>query len=215
MTDHERSIVELHDQLNEIRLERTLLNVQLLNTSPDIIPELSNDELESQLKKAERECLEARAAWILKTCVVEDVLSVDPLLKGIHSGANASPIERALHPLIDQRDVLTMTDANLSATLRALRNELTSTEVEHIQAMHRNQKLTALLLSLTNQLKAEDIHSIQNRDLQLRLGTLREDVIESKRRWRIMKSLVAAVVASSGIDWAHHSELLELVLDDE
>ena len=34
MTDHERSIVELHDQLNEIRLERTLLNVQLLNTSP-------------------------------------------------------------------------------------------------------------------------------------------------------------------------------------
>ena len=124
-------------------------------------------------------------------------------------------IIRALHPLIDQRDVLTMTDANLSATLRALRNELTSTEVEHIQAMHRNQKLTALLLSLTNQLKAEDIHSIQNRDLQLRLGTLREDVIESKRRWRIMKSLVAAVVASSGIDWAHHSELLELVLDDE
>ena len=47
-----------------------------------------------ELKAAERECLDARAAYMLRQSVVEDVLIADPILKAVHSGANASPTER-------------------------------------------------------------------------------------------------------------------------
>ena len=55
---------------------------------------LSSDEAESRLKQAERECLEARSAYLLKKSVVENVISVDPFLKAIHAGTGGDPLER-------------------------------------------------------------------------------------------------------------------------
>jgi len=46
------------------------------------------------VKNAEEEYLEARAAYILRQSVVEDVLIADPILKAVHSGANATHTER-------------------------------------------------------------------------------------------------------------------------
>ncbi len=46
------------------------------------------------MKNAEEEYLEARAAYILRQSVVEDVLIADPILKAVHSGANATHTER-------------------------------------------------------------------------------------------------------------------------
>lgn len=53
-----------------------------------------DDEL--RVKDAERACLEARARYILKNSIVENVLVTDPVLKAIHSGGNATPAERFL-----------------------------------------------------------------------------------------------------------------------
>lgn len=50
--------------------------------------------MDSQVAIAEKECLEARATYLLKQSVVEDVLIVDPVLKAVHSGLNATPTER-------------------------------------------------------------------------------------------------------------------------
>lgn len=50
--------------------------------------------MDSQVTIAEKECLEARATYLLKQSVVEDVLIVDPVLKAVHSGLNATPTER-------------------------------------------------------------------------------------------------------------------------
>ena len=55
---------------------------------------LTDEELGVQVKIAEKECLEARATYSLKQSVVEDVLIVDPLLKAVHSGLNATATER-------------------------------------------------------------------------------------------------------------------------
>ena len=55
---------------------------------------LTDEELDSQVKIAEKECLEARATYSLKQSVVEDVLIVDPVLKAVHSGLKATPTER-------------------------------------------------------------------------------------------------------------------------
>jgi len=37
----------------------------------------------------------------------------------------------------------------------------------------------------------------------------------AKKRWRIMKSVVAAIIAGSGVDWARNNDLRNLVLDEE
>ena len=55
---------------------------------------LTDEELDAQVKIAEKECLEARATYSLKQSVVEDVLIIDPILKAVHAGLKATPTER-------------------------------------------------------------------------------------------------------------------------
>ena len=111
-SEREDALLSLYDQLDELRLEHAILERQLnsdqgmilndiciflcflLNRSIDLTTTLSNDEAESQLKEAERECLEARSAYLLRNSVVENVISVDPLLKAIHAGTGGEPLER-------------------------------------------------------------------------------------------------------------------------
>ena len=50
--------------------------------------------IEEQIKAAESDCLEARAAFLLRNSIVESILIADPVLKAIHSGAHATPAER-------------------------------------------------------------------------------------------------------------------------
>ena len=43
---------------------------------------------------ARKELLEARAMYQLRNQVIERVLSADPILKAVHDGTEASPVER-------------------------------------------------------------------------------------------------------------------------
>jgi hypothetical protein len=67
--------------------------VSLLLTVYDFQPD-GDDEL--RVKDAEKACLEARAKYILKNSIIENILITDPVLKAIHSGGNATPAERFL-----------------------------------------------------------------------------------------------------------------------
>ena len=51
-------------------------------------------DIETRLKAAENEYLEARAAHLLRNSVVQEIIITDPVLKAIHSRANATPPER-------------------------------------------------------------------------------------------------------------------------
>jgi len=55
-------------------------------------PSLDGDP-HTQIKAAEKDCLEARAAYLLRNSIVENVLVADPILKAVHSGINATPAE--------------------------------------------------------------------------------------------------------------------------
>ena len=60
-----------------------------------LVDELSlGEDPTSELKAAEKECLEARAAYLLRNSIVENVLVADPILKAVLSGVNATPAER-------------------------------------------------------------------------------------------------------------------------
>ena len=55
----------------------------------------STDEArEERLKDAEKEYVEARASYLLRQDVIEDILVADPILKAVHAGANATSTER-------------------------------------------------------------------------------------------------------------------------
>ena len=56
---------------------------------------LSDEEAGRKLQEAQREYVDARAGYCLKNSIVEDVVQSDPMVKAVHSGANASPMERS------------------------------------------------------------------------------------------------------------------------
>ena len=195
-------------------------------------PSDTGEGTELELKAAERECLDARAAYMLRQSVVEDVLIADPILKAVHSGANATPTERfvtpeswlqpstntlfrALHPLIDRRDALSIAHTNMASSLHSLLQRTSAAEVEVLRTMQQNRALTTTLLGLTNKMQAQREEALADPRLSMQIEQVRADTNIAKKRWRIMKSVVAAVIAGSGVDWAHSDTLRELVLDSE
>lgn len=209
----EGQILELWDQLNEMRLEKGLLESQ--DTVPTVQQPSTDEEVNAQVKIAEKECLEARATYSLKQSVVEDVLIVDPVLKAVHSGLKATPTERALHPLIDRRDTLEIGHANLSSTLQKLLKEAAMVSEDNVRAMEKNRALTATLLALANMVQAQRDEVRKDPRFSAQLEGLQNDAATARQRWRLMKSVVPAVIAGSGVDWAGDDILRDLVLDEE
>ena len=66
-----------------------------LTAVSDIDTEMPSDDVELQIQAAEKEYLEARSTYLLSTSIMENVLMVDPILKAIHSGPNATSVERS------------------------------------------------------------------------------------------------------------------------
>ena len=54
----------------------------------------TDDVTQEQLKVAETEHVEARAAYLLRQSVEHDILVAAPILKSIHAGPNATSTER-------------------------------------------------------------------------------------------------------------------------
>lgn len=209
----EGQVLELWDQLNELRLEKALLEVR--NTVPIEQQSLTDEELGVQVKIAEKECLEARATYSLKQSVVEDVLIVDPVLKAVHSGLNATATERALHPLIDRRDIVEIARTNLSSTLQTLLKDVAVLSADNTRAMEENRALTTTLVALAKKVQAQRDAITKDPRFSAQLDMERIEATTARQRWRIMKSVVAAVVAGSGVEWARDDTLRGLVLDEE
>lgn len=209
----ESQALALYDQLVELRLEKAVMEAQLESTSVD--DSQPNTEAEQRLQAAERDCLEARAAYLLKSRIVESVVINDPVLNAVHSGVNAIPPERLLHPLIDRRDILGMTQTNLSARLHSTSQALTIIEAQNIEAMEKNRELTATLVELTHKMSERRVSAVNESNLGTQLEILRDDVRTARKRWKIMKSVVAAVIVGSGVDWARIDDLRQVVIDAE
>lgn len=188
--------------------------------------------MESKLKTAERLCLETRAAYLLKDKIVESIVSVDPTLKAIHSGACAAPSERfspptpvvlvvalktsrMLYPILNRRDVLGIAQTNLSAGLNSTLKALTMAEAENIGALEKNRKLTKSLLGLISQLKSQQDAALHKARSGVRLDKLKDGTRTAERRWKIMQSFVSAVIVGSGVDWARSEELTQAVIHEE
>ena len=86
---------------------------------------------------------------------------------------------------------------------------------DHIRAVEKNRVLTATLLALVKRVQAQRNGATKDPTFSAQLDKLRDDTATARQRWRIMKSVVAAVIAGSGVDWAGDDTLRSLVLDEE
>ncbi|KAE9965048.1 hypothetical protein BLS_006002 [Venturia inaequalis] len=213
--EHEEHILELWDQEEEIRLELNLLKAQTGRRHDVNISSLSDEEVQAEIKKAERELLEARSRYTLRNQIIQNVIITDPVLKAVHSGEGVTELEKRLLPLIVERDTLSMVHSVLSNKLQTANSRLATLEKENIQAIAENKELAREMLELANELKAEKLEEIEDARLRKQLEKLEEEVKKARIEWRTMKSLVAGIVAGSGVDWADDPKLLSLVLDEE
>ena len=210
-SDTEQTIISLWDQLQELQLERVLLQVQ-----PTIaIPTLSPSNLEADLLAAEQSLLEARATHLLQQKTTTNVLIADPILKAVHEAAATTSLERRLVPLIHERDVLALTDSHLGSRLAGLQHRFAALEAEVVKVNEENRALAATLVDITDRMKDQTVEELDDARLRARLEGLDEEIRSARRRWRIMKSLVKGIVVGSGAEWAKRPDLLEVVLDDE
>lgn len=56
---------------------------------------------------------------------------------------------------------------------------------------------------------------LANSSLSAQLDQAREDQAIARKRWRTMKTVVSAIIAGSGVDWARNGALRDLALDEE
>jgi hypothetical protein len=120
-----------------------------------------------------------------------------------------------LHPLIDRRDILSIAQANLSSSLQSTLRDKTVAEVDNLRTLEQNRELTASLHVLTTELQARQDSVLANSSLSAQLDQAREDQAIARKRWRIMKTVVSAIIAGSGVDWARNGALRDLALDEE
>jgi hypothetical protein len=108
LSEKERQILELYDRLLRLELEVALTKARQQATigTQRFDVRLSgakyrHDDLDTPgevsaeaIRDAKDRVLEARASWLLRNEVVEGVMTVNPVIKAVHRGTDASPIER-------------------------------------------------------------------------------------------------------------------------
>ncbi|KAL7627897.1 hypothetical protein AAE478_002092 [Parahypoxylon ruwenzoriense] len=215
LSEDEKRILELHDRLQQLQLEISLLNAQR-NYVPAPGASPSSTTENGGIEAAQKALLNSRSRYVLRNQVVESVMAVNPILQAVHNGTKASPIERDLLPVLEQRDQSSSVLAQQSAELRALLNEITEVESQSLRLGRENVDLASQLLDLAEQngrTKDEAVNADPERAAEI--AQLERRVKLSRQRWRVLKGTASAVVAGSGVDWSRDAELRDIVLDPE
>ncbi|KAK7932583.1 Centromere protein Cenp-H [Apiospora marii] len=208
LSDQEKRVLELYDQLQQLQLE-----IALINAHNSYVP--GRQEPQS-IEAAQEALLETRAKYVLRNDVAESVLSVKPVLQAVHAGSRASPIERDLLPVVQERDATSTTLAQQSTELRATLDDLTETEAKVLRLSRENVDLASEVLELAAEEKRQrDDALISNPAHREAIAQLEAQVRISHRRWRVMKGTASAIVAGSGVDWAQDEGLRRMVLDED
>ena len=81
-----------------------------------------------------------------------------------------------------------------------------------MHANQRNQELTRQLVELTMH-ESSWRQEINDTSVKLQLQQVETERRASQAKWDVIKSVAAAAIVASGIDWARDDKLRDLVLD--
>jgi len=204
LSEKESQIRQLYDRIQEQDLEKALLEQDLVGPIPE--------NVEEQLAMAERDLLEARATYSVRRRVIESVLMTDPSIQSVHS-THTSPAQRALLPLINRRDLLSLIRENLAHAHEVCLEALANAEVQNIRAVQENQALVRTLFELTKVQKSRK-EDITDAKLKSQLEMLEMENRTQRANWVTIKRVVSAAIVASGVDWASDEKLQELVIEE-
>ncbi|KUI60454.1 hypothetical protein VP1G_07648 [Cytospora mali] len=226
----EKEILDLYDQVKELELEIALAKARtrLADESARGVgrggdAESEDDEADASLlsdqkgvDQAREQLLEAMALYNLRDTVVENVLSTNPILKGIHNSTYASPIEEDIQDWIRTRDDTSHSVAKQSSSLRQVLDQLTEVESDTLRVSRKNRDLAAEVLRLAKEADRDKTDAIADDPAaKEQIVKLEARLTASKQKWRVMKGTASGIVAGSGVDWARDAELRDVVLDPE
>jgi hypothetical protein len=103
----------------------------------------------------------------------------------------------------------------LETKASSLRTALTQAEKGNIAANAANKELAREVLQLAKTVKPPTTEDIKDPRYLSQMQVIDKEVETARRKWRIMKSSLSALIVGSGVDWAKDDVLTELVLDDE
>ncbi|KAM0514859.1 hypothetical protein ACHAPE_006535 [Trichoderma viride] len=209
LSEDETRVLELYDKLQELRLEIAIINAQQAASLGR-----SYDD-DSNITEAQDALLTARARYRLRNDAIESVMMANPILKAVHNGTQASPIERDLFPYVQERDETSISVAQHADSMTKLRDDLTDVQVQSIRVCRQNMELTSELFALAEQAKQKKAVRVDDPRVQQEIAKLTREVKTSRQRWRVMKGVASGVVAGSGVDWAKDEDLRNIVLDPE
>ncbi|KAK1250232.1 hypothetical protein MKX08_010235 [Trichoderma sp. CBMAI-0020] len=205
LSEDETRVLELYDKLQELRLEIAIINAQQA-----VLASLGrNYDDASNMTEAQDALLTARARYRLRNDAIESVMMANPILKAVHNGTQASPIER------HERDETSISVAQHADSVTKLRDDLTAVQVQSIRVCRQNMELTSELFALAEQAKQKKAVRVDDPRVQHEIEKLTREVKTSRQRWRVMKGVASGVVAGSGVDWAKDEDLRNIVLDPE
>ncbi|OAQ84242.1 centromere protein Cenp-H [Purpureocillium lilacinum] len=204
-TDEQRAL-DLYDTLQKLRVEIALLNAQLANASES----QSSDDVPEQTRQ---DLLDARAMFKLRQDAVDTVMIANPVLKAVHNGTDATPVER--HVYAPFRDDAAIAVSKHASAVETTLGESTRVQADTALTVARNVELVAELLDLAAQVEERKRGHLNDARSQGEVRRLEEQVRLSKRRWQVVKGLSSGIVAGSGVDWARDDELRDMVLDPD
>ncbi|KAL1874393.1 hypothetical protein VTK73DRAFT_366 [Phialemonium thermophilum] len=210
LSEKERRVLELYDRLQELEIE-----IALVRARSTISPEGSRAVTREDYIHAQTRLLESKALCSLRNEVVQNVMTVNPIIKAVHGAIDASPIERDMLPHIEQRDAASSAIAKTGAELERLNSELAVLQVESMRVNRQNVALASEVLNLAEVARTNGMNSVTDPALQASISKLESDVKAARHKWRIVKGTASAIVAGSGINWAADPDLRDIVLDTD
>ncbi|KAF1813017.1 hypothetical protein P152DRAFT_334926 [Eremomyces bilateralis CBS 781.70] len=235
LSPREQQILDLWNQLHEIRLETAVLEAKKLRSSshshrspqavqinpipaPNPDPStLSDAEVLAALSTAETDLRATHHVTTAQQTLLSSILSTRPILDAVHSPSASD----RLAPLIAERDVLALVSSRLATQLAETLTELDRVETRSRELVEENRGLVGEMVRLAEEGREPGVEEVV-KELEGREdawgGRLREGerrVAEERKRYRVMRGLVQGVVVGSGVNWAEDEKLVELVVEDE
>ncbi|KAK9780938.1 putative Centromere protein H (CENP-H)-domain-containing protein [Seiridium cardinale] len=207
LSNDERRALELYDKLQQLQLEIALITAQKNY--------VANNSTARGAETAQNDLLQARARYVLRNEVTESVVMANPVLQAIHGGINASPIERDLLPVLDQRDSAAVSMAHQSTSLRQTMEQIIDVETQSMRLSRQNVDLAAEVLELAEEANKQKDAPVDDPEQAEEIAQLEDEVKSSRQRWRVMKATASAIIAGSGVNWAADPELKSIVLDED
>lgn len=107
LSQDERRVLELHDQLRELEIRIALIKAQqdytpgtaralIVRETSELTPspDTSVADTDDALLVAQQEAAKAKASWLLRNDITDGVLTANPILKAVHGSKQMTPIER-------------------------------------------------------------------------------------------------------------------------